>query len=114
MYILSLCSPDFRFSGAEPLQKKYRQGHRVLKTDVFTEPGDGEVIPAGFAELTIKASIKTHLEGHYVLESRESLHGKEKYPFLVRIDGQAARWEVVGVRDVKPAYDCGREDELRP
>jgi hypothetical protein len=75
------------------------------KTDIFTELKDGGSMPKGFAELTITADIKTHIEGYYVLESKESLHGNEKYPFLINIDGQAARWEVDGIRDIKPAYD---------
>jgi len=60
------------------------------KTGIFTEVQDGGIIPKGFAELTIRANIKTHIEGYYILESRESLYGKEKYPFLLNIDGQAA------------------------
>ena len=76
------------------------------KTRIFTEVKDGGAIPLGFAELIIKADIKTHSEGYYMLESKESQHGKQKYPFLFNIDGQAARWEVDGINDVKPAYDA--------
>lgn len=87
------------------------------KADVFTEAKDGGAITTGYAELTIKANIKTHIEGYYILESKESQHGKQKYPFLLNIDGQAARWEVDGIKDVKPAYDAdgktSREPEAR-
>jgi len=76
------------------------------RTDIFTEVRDEGTIPKGFAELTIKADIKTHVEGYYILESKESLHGRQTYPFVVNIDGQAALWEIVGIRDVKPAYDA--------
>jgi hypothetical protein len=86
---------------AKEIQARSQSG----KTDVFTEVIGSKAIPKGFADLTIKADIKTHVEGYYILESKESLHGKEKYPFLVNIDGQVARWEVDGIRDVKPAYD---------
>jgi len=84
------------------------------KTDVFTEVKVGEAIPKGFAVLIIKANIKTHVKGYYALESKESLHGKEKYPFLVNIDGQAARWEVEGIKDIKPAYDADGETSRDP
>ena len=74
-------------------------------------------MPKGFAELTIRANIKTHIEGYYILASKESLHGKEKYPFLLNIDGQAARWEVDGIRDAKSARDAegrtSRDPEAR-
>lgn len=87
------------------------------KTGVFSETKGDEPIPKGFAELTIKANIKTHIEGYYILESKESQHGKQKYPFVVNIDGQAARWEVDGIKDVKPAYDAdgrtSRDPEAR-
>ncbi|MDP2156637.1 MAG: hypothetical protein Q8K68_02875, partial [Nitrospirota bacterium] len=49
-----------------------------------------------------------------MLESKESLHGKVKYPFVVNIDGQAARWEVDGVKDVKPAYDADGKTSRDP
>jgi hypothetical protein len=75
------------------------------KADIFTEVKDGGAIPKGFAELTIKADIKTHIEGYYALESKASQHGKQKYPFLITIDGQTALWEVDGVEDIKPAYN---------
>jgi hypothetical protein len=74
-------------------------------TDVFREVAAGEVIPAGYAEIVIRAEIKTHLEGYYIGESGGSVHGKGSYPFLVNIDGQAARWEAPGARDTRPAYD---------
>lgn len=41
----------------------------------------------GFVDLTINAQIKTHLEGWYLLECKNSLHGKPEYPFLFNIDG---------------------------
>jgi len=74
-------------------------------SDVFSEiSGSGEV-QAGSADLIIRANIKTHAEGYFAFESRDSLHGKSGYPFLVNIDGQAATWKVDGVKDVKPKYD---------
>lgn len=90
--------------GCGATAKKTRMQSQSEKTAIFTEAKDESTIPKGFAEITIKANIKTHIEGYYILESKESRHGKKKYPFLINIDGQAARWEVEGIKDVKPAY----------
>ena len=84
------------------------------ETNVFTEIRDGGPIPKGFADLIIKANIKTHIEGYYILESKESQHGRQKYPFIVNIDGQAARWEVAGIKDVKPAYNADGKTSRNP
>jgi len=75
------------------------------RTDVFKEAQGGEPIPREFADLTIKSSIKTHFEGHYLLESKRSLHGKAGYPFVINIDGQAATWKVDGQKENSPTYD---------
>jgi hypothetical protein len=101
-------------SGCGTASREIQQKSQSEKTDVFTEVKDGGTIPKGFADLVIKANIKTHIEGYYILESKESLHGKEKYPFLVNIDGQAARWEVEGIKDIKPAYDADGKTSRDP
>lgn len=85
--------------------KEIIQKSKSERTDVFSEVKEDEIIPKGFADLVIKASIKTHLESYYILESKESLHGKPGYPFVINIDGQAAVWKVDGQREVTPAYD---------
>ncbi|TSA10475.1 MAG: hypothetical protein D4R73_05210 [Deltaproteobacteria bacterium] len=100
--------------GCGTTAKEIQARSQSEKADIFTEVKDGGTIPNGFAELTIKANIKTHIEGYYILESIESLHGKEKYPFLVNIDGQAARWEVDGIKDIKPAYDSDGKTSRDP
>jgi hypothetical protein len=75
------------------------------RTDVFVEvPAEGNA-PAGFVDLVIKASIKTPLEGYYILEPKESMRGKPGYPFLVNIDGQAALWTGDGQKKSIPLYD---------
>jgi len=84
------------------------------KADVFTEVKGNETVHRGFVELTIKANIKTHIEAYYILESKESLHGKDKYPFLLNIGGQAVRWEVDGIKDVKPAHDADGRTSREP
>jgi hypothetical protein len=78
------------------------------RVDVFQEMPGGESLPAGFADLVIKACIKTHLEGYHADESNDSAHGKEAYPFLVNIDGQAALWNVAGKRHDLPKYVDGK------
>lgn len=75
------------------------------RTDVFQEVQRGVPIPGGFVGLTIRSSIKTHLEGAYLLESKESLHGKPGYPFVLNIDGQAVTWKVDGQEEDTPPYD---------
>jgi len=78
---------------------------QIERTDIFKEVQEGEIKSGEFADLTIRASIKTHLEGHYLLESKSSLHGKAGYPFLINIDGQAATWKVDGQKENTPTYD---------
>ena len=92
-------------TGCGATAKEIQMRSQSEKADVFTEVKNGGIIPAGFAELTIKADIKTHVEGYYALESKASRHGNQTYPFLINIDGQAVLWEVDGSRDIKPAYD---------
>ena len=75
------------------------------RTDIFKEVQGGEPIAREFVELTITSSIKTHLEGYYLLESKKSLHGKVGYPFVINIDGQAATWKVDGQKESTPTYD---------
>jgi hypothetical protein len=74
------------------------------RTDVFSEIGAKETIPKGYASLEIKATIKTHTEGFYLYESKDSLHGKKGYPFILNIDGQAVVWKDDGEEDILPIY----------
>ncbi|MEN6489679.1 MAG: hypothetical protein ABFD66_12525 [Smithella sp.] len=84
------------------------------RLDVFTEINDASPPVQGFATLTIKASIKTHLARYYVLESRESIHGKQGYPFLINIDGQAETWTAEGKKDSLPLYDLDGKTSHNP
>ena len=74
------------------------------RTDVFSEIKEDERVPQGFVELVIRASVKSHLEGFYLLE-QQTLHGKPEYPFVLNIDGQAVTWEVAGQVEDSPKYD---------
>jgi hypothetical protein len=78
------------------------------RTDVFQEISGAEALPAGYADLTIRANIKTHVEGYYIGESKDSAHGKEAYPFLINIDGQAVLWKVKGEKHQLPKYVDGK------
>ncbi|MGC1454884.1 MAG: hypothetical protein WA946_06810, partial [Nitrospirota bacterium] len=46
------------------------------RADVFVEISEGPA-PVGYADIVIRASIKTPLAGYYLLESKGSTHGKD-------------------------------------
>lgn len=100
--------------GCGTAAKEIQARSQSEKTDIFTEVKNGGPIPKGAAELVIKANIKTHVEGYYALESGKSAHGKQRYPFLLNIDGQAAQWDVAGIKDIKPANDADGKTSLDP
>ena len=77
------------------------QGERA---GIFIEVVSEGPVPAGYADLVIRASLKTPLAGYYALESKGSAQGKAVYPFLINIDGQAALWQVEGRTHVRPEY----------
>ncbi len=91
--------------GCGATTKELTKMSRSERTDVFTEVSAEGTASSGFVDLVIKASIKTHLEGYYTLESKKSVHGKPGYPFLVNIDGQAGLWTVDGQKELIPLYD---------
>jgi hypothetical protein len=74
------------------------------RSDVFEEVGEKDTVSREYVLLEIRASIKTHTEGFYHLESRDSLHGKKGYPFVLNIDGQAVVWKVDGQEDTIPIH----------
>ena len=78
------------------------------RSDVFTEVAGNKAAPSGYADVLITASIKTHLAGYYSGESKTSAHGKEAYPFLINIDGQAALWKAEGRKHELPEYVDGQ------
>jgi hypothetical protein len=78
------------------------------KIDVFKEGIIEGPAPSGFANVVIKASIKTPLEGYYPLESKKSAHGKPDFTFLVNIDGQAILWKAAGRKHELPNYVDGK------
>lgn len=92
-------------TGCATATKEIQMRSQSDRKGVFTDVNEANHTNQGFATLTIKASIKTHLVGYYVLESRESVHGKPGYPFLVNIDGQTVIWAAEGNKDNLPLYD---------
>lgn len=74
------------------------------RTDVFTEVRDKSKPSKDYADLIIKASIKTHFEGYHVYPEK-SLHGDPLYPFVVNVDGQGILWEVEGKKEKTSVFD---------
>ena len=73
---------------------------------VFQEVTTTEGPPPGFADVVVKASLKTHLSGEgFLLESRNSPHGQPAYRFILNIDGQAVTWDAPGQRENIPVVD---------
>jgi hypothetical protein len=85
--------------------KTIKQKTQNTRPDVFTEIKNDDTPSEGFVTLVIKATIKTNLDGYYLLESKDSMHGKQGYPFIMNIDGQAAVWKVDGQKEILPSYD---------
>jgi hypothetical protein len=80
---------------------------------VFQEVATAAKPPAGFADVVLKASLKTHLAGEGpLLESSGSPHGGEFYHFIFNIDGQAVTWKAAGQRENLPVVqDRHSQDE---
>ncbi len=82
-----------------------KQKTQNVRTDIFAEMKNYDTPSEGFVTLAIKATIKTPLEGYYLLESKDSMGGKTGYPFIINISGQAATWKVDGQKEILPSYD---------
>lgn len=80
---------------------------------VFQEVTTTDGPPPGFADMVLKASLKTHLSGEgHLLESRNSPHGGPVYRFILNIDGQAVTWDAPGQREKIPVVgDRHSQDE---
>ena len=78
------------------------------KAGVFIEVVSEGPIPAGYADIVIRSSVKTPVAGYYPFESKKSARGQAVYPFVVNIDGQAVQWQVDGQKHVLPEYVDGK------
>ncbi len=93
------------FTGCVSTTKEIQKRSTSARMDVFVENPEG-IAPVGFVDLLIKASDKTRLEGQYASESNTPGEGKQGFPFLVNIDGQAVLWTVDGQRETTPFTDA--------
>jgi hypothetical protein len=73
-------------------------------TTVFREIGAEEAPVRSYADLLVKAQLKTHAKGYYLLEGEDSLEGKPKIPLIFNIDGQVVTWEADGRKEDTPKY----------
>lgn len=97
-------------AGCAGVQQK---AHTHNSESAFTE-SQGTAIPAGFGELALQGSIKTHPAGFYPLESGDSHHGSDHYPFVVSIGAQSTTWNVKGVKADTPKYAPDGSDPKDP
>lgn len=91
--------------GCASTVSQIRQRSQSVRNDVFSEAKEG-VTPQGWIDFVVKASLKTHTEEWYLLESKKSLHGKTGYPFVLNMDGQAAEFKIDGVKENVPVFDA--------
>ena len=77
------------------------------RSNVFVEVFENDSAPSGYADVLIRANIKTPVGGYSSGESKTSVNGKETYPFLINIDGQAALWRAEGKKHELPRYVDG-------
>jgi hypothetical protein len=96
------------FAGCGATGKEIALMGQSEKTDIFTEVMSEGSVPAGYADVVIKASVKIPFSGYYPLESKRSVRGKTAYPFLMNIDGQAVLWQVEGQKHLLPEYVDGK------
>lgn len=57
-----------------------------IRADIFEELTNGGLVPPGFTDLRITATLKTHKPGVY---SAKDIHGTPDYKLLLNVDGQA-------------------------
>ncbi len=72
----------------------------------LTEMTAGETPPPGMAVVTMKATVKTHSEGYYLLEPEHHAHGKAGFRFAVTVDIKAFNWKDDGREELLPQYDA--------
>ena len=82
--------------------EQIRTQSKTLCEGIFCEVNTPDGPPPGYADVVIKASLKTHLPREYRLESGSSPHGGPFYHFTVNVDGQAVTWKVPGQRENLP------------
>lgn len=96
------------FAGCGSTTKEIARMSQSEKMGVFAEVISEGPAPAGYADVVIKASLKTPLAGYYPFESKGSAQGKAIYAFLINIDGQAVQWQEQGQKHLLPEYVNGK------
>ena len=103
MHVVLLVSLAVIFSNCGATQEEIRPQSVTEREGIFQEIAAAEGPPTGFADVVIKASLKTHLPGEGpLLESADSPHGGPFYTFVLNVDGQAVTWKVPGQRENIP------------
>ncbi len=103
--IMTLAIAAIWLTGCTQAVRRTTVPGQTATAGVFKEV-TGSAIEAGSADVLFAISIKTHLPEFYLLESKNSLHGKPGYPFIVTIDGQTAVWREDGRVEATPKYDA--------
>lgn len=97
--------PAIILAGCGANMEMIRSKSQSQVSQVFQEVQDRSKPSAGYADLALKVSLKTHLQGYCLLEPKSSPHGQPTYIFVINIDGQAKTYEVQGRRKDGPAVD---------
>lgn len=85
MTILPLVVTLAVISGCVDSSALIRTSSTSIRTDIFQELSNGGLVPAGYADLLVTSSLKTHKPGIY---SVKDIHGTPDYKLLMNIDGQ--------------------------
>ena len=79
------------------------------RANVFSEINDQGDPSQGFADVVVRASIKTNDETNSLIESKGIYNGENEYTFSLKIDGQSIIWRVMGERE---SIDHGDEKDI--
>lgn len=80
-------------------REQIRTQSKTVCEGIFCEVNTPDGLPPGYADVVIKASLKTHLPEEGPLLAFGCLHGSEFYHFVINIDGQAVTWKVPGQQE---------------
>lgn len=72
---------------------------------VFRELNNGGMPPAGYADLTIRASLKAYPKDHFLIDPERPAEVVSAYPFVLNIGGQGAVWKAAGTVETAAVYD---------
>jgi hypothetical protein len=87
MNLLVLAAVLLAISGCSGSSAFIKASSISVRSDVFQELSNGDLIPPGYADLRIDSSLKTHRPD----PSENKSHGTPEYRLLINIDGQAVQ-----------------------